>query len=129
MRREIKFRALFEYLPTGERCWQEFRISKGFNANVDPWKDFMEPENWKQITEWEQYTGLKDKNGTEIYEGDITHIGRHCKIPREIIYSGSGFFVRRLNRKPNVIYDMTLMCECPSITIIGNVYENPELLK
>lgn len=69
-----------------------------------------------------QYTGLKDKNKVEIYEGDVIKAGD------ELIYyvyydeDYASFRLRRRNAK--YALDVYLKCE-----IIGNIYENPELLK
>jgi len=65
-----------------------------------------------------QYTGLKDKNGKEIYEDDILidHLGQHLQVIFE-----AGCFLDGLLL--NEIYLSSDTSE-----IIGNIHENPELL-
>jgi hypothetical protein len=66
-----------------------------------------------------QSTGLKDKNGKEIYEGDILDdIG--SKVHGQIIFINGAFIATHLNHR----WDM----DTRYLEVIGNIYENKELL-
>lgn len=68
-----------------------------------------------------QYTGLKDKNGVEIYEGDILKHGGY--IGTVTWYKDTACFMQSMiNSTGSHLIDST--CE-----VIGNIYENPELVK
>ena len=89
------------------------------------------PHNMREVDlEWVQYTGLKDKNGKEIYEGDIVdNVGQTA---HEIAWDEKGFWLAKVIAKNEFYYigrALSHINEFPSIEVIGNIYENHELLE
>ena len=70
-----------------------------------------------------QFTGLMDKNGKEIYEGDIFKDDNWCVI-RAVVDFNEGMFGWWTDKKENFIQ----LSECKIIEVIGNIYENKDLL-
>lgn len=99
-----------------------FNVDGKHSRAVQPPGDLLSP--WFII---EQYTGLKDKTGTEIYEGDVVKVEGDGEIYRvEWIRSGFGLEPRYNSPRYPVLGNVELR---KKIEVIGNIHENPELLE
>lgn len=131
--REIKFRdAIFRKTWNEEKKVIEDDF-KGFHywGFLDGDGSFMTPQNL-DIDKSQQFTGLKDKNGKDIYEGDILSYGnKKDEIIIKIVWvdlSDNGFKIIKQKNK-HILHDIRIYRFDEVAEVIGNIYENPELLE
>jgi len=125
--REIKFRAW-----DGECFWHfDPKVGVFYLYFGGEQSSFDDPLDWQDILEegWpvEQYTGLKDKNGAEIYEGDITQSWNEFKSYNQAVIFNDGYFIPLV--KVEYGYNVIDSYSQENFEVIGNIHENPELLE
>ncbi|EAC5134656.1 hypothetical protein FON07_01865 [Listeria monocytogenes] len=116
--RKIEFRAWdkevkeMDYNPSVIEIWQNKPINEQFRL-----------ESEEKLV-WMQYTGLKDKNGKKIFEGDIVDISVYDRldwssIKGKVVFLNGAWLVEDVGH-----FAITLQSETNEIEIIGNVHEN-----
>lgn len=127
MSREIKFRYVFKRKADGHIYMLEFKIELLEDGSPNPVESMIQNHLWELVSR-DQYTGLKDKNGNEIYEWDIIQYQNECAdrtpvlvpemTPKNLEYI-TGIGNSEWEEKEN---------QYSNIEVIGNIYENPELV-
>lgn len=129
MKREIKFRG--KRADGSSWVYGDLRQENSGNnvimTNLSTWRDNgdnVDPYGEDVIINSDtigQYTGLQDKNGKEIFEGDIIR-NESCK---GVVVYKNGAFCLELGKSCGYVW---LFC-LDSLLDIGNIYDNPELLE
>ena len=131
--REIKFRAYYQRVPDGYSIVEgeytmEDLTSRGIIFS-------------QERIHWVQYTGLKDNNGKEIYEGDIVRAWEYCDEDdpelnefelSEVKYYAKECDYPAFEIKSKYFYESNALQAGVvegRIEVIGNIYENKELLE
>lgn len=132
--RDIRFRAWdVSKLPDGTirkvmhsnndlMCWGEVPSPMFATGFAD--EKLKKGELWV----WMQFTGLKDKNEKEIYEGDIVRAKSKFVSVNYEVYWEDRLCQFRLCARHDKQYDKTHDLYIWADEVIGNIYENPELL-
>ncbi len=122
--RGIKFRVwnMYEYISLNEAIYDDIVYIQQPSSS----KNSMIEINWDGV-ELEQFTGMLDTNGVEIYEGDVVAIPE-CKELKVVEWSVKSccFVLRHLPSKQyseNFYFE-----EFSQITVVGNIHQHAYLL-
>ncbi len=119
--REIKFR-IWSHENKAMSNWENLTTTEDNKGDLAAL--LTDPEGFK--VEWMQFTGLKDKNGKEIYEGDVVIASSIVKSIQEKHWKKYAKEVKFLLLGANFSISQA---RGNSHVVIGNIYENPELIK
>lgn len=140
MMRDVRFRAIWKkhhdewiygapYHDGGDWMMKEFHS-----------KEIIEKRNLNKHTAWAerliipetigQYAGLKDKNGKEMYESDVTlGVSSMQKEKGLVIFDNGAFVFKIISSRTAEEGDKYFLSTCKELEVIGNIHENPEMLE
>jgi uncharacterized phage protein (TIGR01671 family) len=152
MNREIKFRAWFNEMQAPQMIYPhlddfiywdglvaaqlDICVYKNMEISYIPVNGTRYPDQLGELSDtlWDapnstlmQFTGMKDRAGNDVYEGDIISHQRESYKPYVVEYNErTGSFTASGYGINTNVGQCVSMC---SLTVVGNIFENPELLK
>jgi len=125
--REIKFRAWdkkseYMYDPDDNNMEMFMYLDGLLYYDGDPTENYI----------LMQYTGLKDKNGKEIYEGDIVKAKLNGSFIGVVVYERGSFKIEEkmdIKNRPYILLEQWNQEDWKTTEVLGNIYENPELIE
>lgn len=130
MQRQIKFRAWDKQnkvmIPVDGINFNSLGFQDFRDASIASYSEETGKISCIRLSEVEliQYTGMKDKNGKEIYEGDIFHLGDK-NIKYQVVWNDTGFMGKQCGSSSYVGLEYWQ----ERIEVIGDIWTTPELLE
>lgn len=126
MKREIKFRS---WVKRGNEI-KDYVKPTTIQQMIHSKESTFSLEQLNDLVDFEQFTGLHDKNGRKIYEGDIVrtgtdNIGDPDPMIGQVIMREGSWLIENEKMQDAI----ELFSEITSREVIGNIVENPELLE
>ena len=133
--RDIKFRYVYQHKENKNRIYilsislEDLETTHLSIRRNEETKSLTNEDEWNLIS-IDEYTGLKDKNDKDIYENDIirTYIEDDC-VNTKVFFASGGFCIESKVGEYDYAPYLGEFYDLRFLKIIGNVYENSELLE